>query len=486
MSVSKSIAWMGTAQVVGMACQFASQVVLVRQLTLHEAGIYAVAFAVVSALSLVQTLGLQALIVREDRLTPDLVSTAFTINAIISIALAFAIAALGFGGRVFLGDPGVQHVLVVLAITPLFAIFSFLPASMLEREARFREIALAGVAGIMVGAIVTVVLALLGFKYMSAAYAQCANLSVTAAITIGLGRQHFNMRTGFGAWRRVGDFGLQMLAVNGVSALGLRLSDILLGRILGLSSLGLYSRASGLNGLIWANVHLLIGRVMLVDFADLRRQGISLRARYIQTVDLATVLLWPVFAGFAAIAGPFILFIYGAKWVPAASPLIFLAIASITLVSITMTWELFTLSGQLRTQTRIEFIRSIVGLIAFVVGCSISLEAAAAARIFDAAFAFVLYRPHLNRMTDTSLKDFLPIYVRNFLLCIVAIGPTATLRSFYHWSADVPLIPLFGSISLGVIFWCCGMIFSRHPLVAEVKRWKIAKGRARAEPFSAA
>jgi hypothetical protein len=35
----------------------------------------------------------------------------------------------------------------------------------------------------------------------------------------------------------------------------MRISDIMLGRLLGLGALGIYNRASGLNRLIWNNIH---------------------------------------------------------------------------------------------------------------------------------------------------------------------------------------------------------------------------------------
>lgn len=470
MSVSRSLAWMGSAQGLGIVLQFAVQVVLARFLSLHEAGIYAVALAVVGVLSLLQALGLQALIVREDELTPEIAATTFTINALISIALAVGLVLISFVGTAFLGDPGVGRVLRALAVVPIFAIFSFLPMAILEREGRFKQIALIGTAGTIAGAGVTIVLALFGAKYMSAAYGQWANAAVVMIVMIVIARQHASLRVSFAAWRRIADFALQMLAINGISAVTLRLSEVLLPKFLGLSALGLYSRASGLNGLIWLNVHILIGRVMLVDFVGLHRQGISLRSRYIATVDVVSVLLWPVFAGFAVVAGPFILNVFGARWLPATVPLVFLSLASMTQVAITMTWELFTATGQLRQQTRVEFIRAIAALALFIGGCMISLEAAAAARFVEALVAVMLYRPYLNRMTDTRATDFWPIYGRNLLLTLVAIAPAAALMTAYGWRADVPLLPLGAAVALGMVLWIGALVAARHPLLVEARR----------------
>jgi O-antigen/teichoic acid export membrane protein len=141
-------------------------------------------------------------------------------------------------------------------------------------------------------------------------------------------------------------FGLQMLATSGLHSIGGRLSDICLGKLQGLGALGIYNRAGSLNGLLWNNVHMIVGRVMFVEFAGLHREGVGLRDRYIATVDVVTALLWPAFAGLALISGPVIMVLYGERWLPAALPMALLSVSSIILVSITMTWEIFTATRQ--------------------------------------------------------------------------------------------------------------------------------------------
>jgi O-antigen/teichoic acid export membrane protein len=468
-SLSKSLGWMGLAQLLALVLQFAGTVVLARYLTPYETGIYAVALATVGMLSLIQSLGLQALIVREEVLTPEIASTAFTVNALIAVLLALAVAGVSGAGGAFLGDPGVAKVLLVLAINPLFGIFSFLPSANLERGGRFRELALIASGAGMVTTLVTIALAVNGFSYMSVAYAQWVNgIIMMVALNI-VGRHHVSFRIGFTAWRRVADFGAQMLAVSGMAALSTRLSDLLIGRLLGLGPLGLYTRATNLNGLLWNNIHLVVGRVILVDFAAIHRRGEPLRDRYLRTVSIMTALLWPAFIGLAVLAQPFIHHVYGDRWTPAATPLAMLAIASAIQVSISMTWELFAATGNLRAQTRIEFIRTIVSTSLFAAGCMVSLNAAAAARVADAVFAIFLYRGNLNRMTQTRVRDFTSIYLHSALLTGLATGPAIILSLIYRPASLAPLPELFVAVAAGVALWIAGLFVTGHPIAQEAR-----------------
>ncbi|MGD0646585.1 MAG: oligosaccharide flippase family protein [Acidobacteriaceae bacterium] len=469
MALKRSLAWMGLAQITALALQFTSSVVLARLLTPYEMGIYAVSAATVGVLAVVQAFGLQALIVREEFLTTEITATAFTLNLFIALGLSAAIASLSVAGGAFLHDAAVQRVLLVLSINPLFSIFDLLPTANLERRGKFRTMSLVTTTSGIAGTILTIVLAFKGFKYMSLVYSGIVSAAISTILMNIAGRQHVSFRMGLKAWRRVANFGLQMLAVSGVNSISTRLSDVLLGRLQGLSALGIYNRAGSLNGLIWSNVHLVAGRVVFVDYAELNRQKVSLRGRYLRTVEIITALLWPAFGGFAILSGPFILMVYGAKWLPATVPLAFLAIASMIQVSITMTWELFAATGQLKAQTRIEFVRAGVALACFGAGCLISMTVAAAARIVDAAFAVFLYRKHLDRMTDTALADFLPIYRQSAILTLLALIPPAALMATFRMSARTPMMLVIGSVVLGIALWAAGLSYFKHPLMHEAK-----------------
>ena len=467
MSVKKSLAWMGTAQAASFLVQFAASLILARYLSPHEMGVFAVGLATMGMLALVQNFSLQSLIVREPVLTPSVETTAFTVNAALSAVLSLATIACAYLGSSFLGDDGVRRVLLVLSTGPLIGILSFLPGAQLERNARFKEIALISAASSVAGALATVMLAVLGFGYMSLAYASVVSNVVLASTFIVVGRHHFSCRLGITEWRRVSEFGAQMFAYAGIGAFSQRICDILMGRILGLAGLGLYNRAGGLNGMIWGNIHSLLSRVALVDFSQTQRDGRSIRDRYLQAVGIVTAVLWPAFAGLALLARPIILVLYGERWEAAAMPLTYLALSSMILVALTMTAEMFAVTGTLRTQTRIEAIRAPFSIALFVGGCLVSLNAVAFSRVLEAILAVVLYRSQLDRITCTNLRDFKGIYGKCALLTLAAITPALLVMALVP-DELTKLLSLAAIIILGVVCWFSMLFTLHHPLATEI------------------
>jgi O-antigen/teichoic acid export membrane protein len=467
MSVRKALGWMGLAQAGFFITQFAGSVVLARLLTPYEMGVYAIAASVVGMLSLIQTLGLAEYIISQKELTPRLLSGAFTVNALMAAGLAALTALLGLlGGRLF-DEPGVRTVLLVVAVIPLLGALEFRPTAMMKREGRFKRLALLGMARHLVATAATVGLAFAGFSFMSLAYGQLLG-TLAAVLFVSLGaRRHVSLAVSLAHWRELVRFGADILSINGLSNLAGRAQELSLGKLEGLDALGLYGRALNLFNLLWNNIHVALASVVMVDFSEELRQGRTLAGRYKSAVTLMTGALWPAFLMLAVLSGPLIHLIYGERWTAAAIPLSLLCLAALPLLAAALAWEVFLVQRETRVQIRIEVIRNVIGFALFVGGAMISLEAAAAARLLDGVFAYLLYRPHLERLTATRFSDFLPIYASSGAASLAAVGPAIGLMVWAHWRSDVEAWALLAALAAGGVLWLLALKLLRHPLLDE-------------------
>lgn len=468
--IRRSLAWVGLGQVSYAVLTFLGSVVIARLLTPYDTGVFAIAVATVGVLAVVQAMGLNNFLIREPVLTPDLVATAATVNIVMALGLAALIALIGLAGGILFADPGVRDVLLVLAVVPLLGQIAFLPNAMLEREGQFRTLALVRTGSTATGLLLTIGFALAGFRYMSLAYSQVATALLTNLMLLFIARRHVSFRLSLSHWSRVSRFGAQIFAVSGMTRMAQRLSDIVLGRLIGLEALGLYSRAASNYNMLWDNVHTVATRVLFVDLASLRREGVPLRDRYLQVVTMMTALLWPAFLGVAVLAGPLVRTVYGARWDGAAVPLSFLCLAGVLLTSITMTWEVFVVTGETGRQARLEVIRTVTGFALFAGGCLHSLAAAALARVGDALVAQLLYRRHLYRLTEASPADLRRIYRSSALMTVPAILPALIVMVAWRWSPAVPGPVVLLAILLGGAGWLLAIRQTGHPLWAEITR----------------
>lgn len=471
MSVRRSLAWAYSGQIMSFGIQFATSIIIARILSPHEMGIYAIATAVQGIIWIFTNFGIGAYIVREVDLKRETLDTAFTVNAILSFILAGLLLGASFGGKLLFGDPGAANVLRVSAVSVLIPIFAFRASVMMQREMRFKEGSMIGTATGVISSLSTISFALLGASYMSPAYgALVGNIVSTLAVVI-LIREHFSTRISFAEWRRLSVFGMQIMSVGGVSNMAARLSDVILGRMLGVTALGFYSRASNLSGLIFDQVYGTATRVAFVQLSQTFRETGELREMFLRSFKMITACLWPFLIGLAVLSRPAIHILYGEKWVPAAVPLSLLMIAQFFTLCFGMNWELFVLRDETARQTRYEVIRSIIGLVVFSIGCLISIEAAAVGRIIDAFVGFLFYYPHVRRLAGTERHEIPAIYRDSGLLTVAAVLPALVLMIVYRWSSTTPPVLVALCVLGGVALWLLTALRLRHPLRDELLRF---------------
>ena len=467
MSVRRSLAWAYSGQFVSFVIQFAGSVVIARLLSPQEIGIYAIAMAAMGVVSIFTVFGVGSFVVREPDLRPHTLEAAFTVNAVLTVALSLALVGLSVGAGKFLGEPRAGSVLRVIAVSNLFGIIGFRPITMLQREMQFKRLSLIAVAQGTVLTCATVGFALAGASYMSAAYASLISSAVGAISTLMMGKQYAGYRLSTIGWMAMLTFGIQMMSVSGVATLAGALSDIILGRLLGVAALGLYSRANSLSNLIFNNLYGTATRVVFVQLSkDFRETG-NLRPTFVRGLQIITAFMGPILVGLAILSRPVVFILYGENWLAAALPLSILLIAQCLGLGFGMNWELFVLRGETGRQAKYEISRSILNVVLFTIGCTFNLAAAAAGRIGDCAFGLILYIPHVKRLAKTEPREITFVYRESALLTAVAVLPAAVLMLVQDWSARTPLWQIIAAVALGIAMWAAVIGMLGHPIKNE-------------------
>lgn len=470
MSIRQSIAWTFLAQGAYFVIQYGGSIILARLLTPKEMGVYTIALTTIGLLTMLQSLGLNTYIVREEHLTREKFGTAICINAGLNVAVAALILATAPLGGQYMKEDGVRQVMTVLALSPLLSIVEFPAGTVMYREARFGALAIVQVLKALITASITVYGAMIGWSYMSLAWGTLVGNFVGFVVITAMARPLKHFRLSLSSWREATHFGSHMMFINIVTGIAGRAPDFLIGRMLGLAALGIYGRALGLISLIWDNIYLSVCRVLMPSLAEHHRNGASLRPIYLRSLEVVTGFFWPAFGGLAVLSGPLIHLMYGPQWVEAAPVLSILCLSRIVGVGLTMAWDVFAIKGELSRQSRLELIRAVPSVLGFYVGALHGLLLTAASRLVDAAVSIVLYGPNLTRMTGASLGDLLTVYRRSGVLLAAAVAPPAVMMHLEGWRYDIPVLYLLGCIGSGGLAWLIATFATKHVLGEELNR----------------
>ena len=466
MSVRKSLAWSYGSQVATFILTFGTSVVVARLLSPREMGIYAMAFAVSGVVSSFTTFGVSSYVVREAELPREVLRAAYTTNA----SLAVLVSAMLMGVSVIPGllPPDVAFVLRLIALNPLIGLFEFTPWALSTREARFKLVSAVTMLRTTVNAFATMAFALARFGPASLALGSLVGY-VASVLTYNLKRpRDILLRPTWTGLRPIVVFGLQMMSVSGAAQIAARGSDLILGRLLGLEALGLYSRASGLSYQIYNSIYGLASNVLFVRMSEELRTTGAVHRIYLRAIAVLTAIMWPLVIGVAVLARPFIAHVYGEKWLGAAAPLSLLMVAQFIVLGFGMSWELFVLRRQTALQTRFELLRAGVGTAVFAIGAAFSLTGAALGRVLESAFGYVLYRPYMDKFAGAESGELERVYLRSAALTLAAVTPSLLLMVWTGWSPKTDLVEMVAAVLFGGVLWMATLISQRHPLFQEV------------------
>jgi len=193
LSTRKSLAWSFSQEFFQKAFRFAGSIVIARLLTPDEVGVFAIAMSANYLLNSVRDFGVGSYLIREPDLTRDKVRTVFGLTLAIQWTLGALLVGLRGPVADLYGTPGIAEVLGVLALSFFIAPFGQPANALLRRDMRFDLLHHIGIAGVTVGTGTTILLAALGFSYMSMAWGLLAGHVTRITLTLSVRRDHLRL-----------------------------------------------------------------------------------------------------------------------------------------------------------------------------------------------------------------------------------------------------------------------------------------------------
>lgn len=449
--------------------QFSASIILARLLSPAEIGVFSVAATLIALAQAVRDFGVGQYIVQEKELTAERISSAFTVTLIVAILLAAVTASLCNVATAFYREPGVRDVMLVLAANFLLIPLGQITLGYLQREMKFGAIAQVRIGSTVVHFVTSIGLAYLGFSYMSLAYASLANV-VSSAIIANLHRpKDMPWALGLKEIRRVMGFGSFSVLTNIGAALARGVSDLVLGRMVSMTAVGLFSRAAGLIEIFNQGVMNALWAVALPHFSKAVREGGDIRHDYLHSTSLITGLAWPFFAVLAILANPVVGVLYGPTWMDCVPLVKWICLAFLIVSPFYLFNSVLLAIGQVKAAMWIEIGTLPLQFGLYIAGAmSGNLEIVAAANVAYALVKVAIIYAVLKKHLDFAHHQFIAGLWRSFVVmgacsagCLLALLALPNSPVSY-W---IELAVGGGGAIAG---WLGGGYLIRHPLHREL------------------
>lgn len=285
------------------------------------------ALVVVGFSSLFSQLGVGPALVQRPNLTAAHVRVGLTSSLLLSLLLGGTIALIAPLMASFFGFDELTAILRVLAFGFPLQGLSTVARSLMQRDMRFRTLASVDVLSYLIGyAVLATVLGSLAFGVWALVFGHLAqSLISTTALLIA---EHHILKPGYNAeaLKELLAFGGGFTLARVFNYTASEADNIVAGRLLGATALGLYSRAFRLVVAPVNQLNFVIDQVLFPSMARIQSEHERLLAAFRRGVTLMSVIFVPISVSLAVFSREVVLVFLGSQWLGAVEPLRVLAV----------------------------------------------------------------------------------------------------------------------------------------------------------------
>jgi O-antigen/teichoic acid export membrane protein len=357
-----------SAQGLQFALMLGSTAILARLLNPRDYGLIAMVTTVFGLLRLFNDAGLATVTVQREGITDAQVSNLFWINLIVAgsgtVCLALASPLIAW----FYREPLLVRITLVLSVTYIFAGSTAQHTALLQRQMRFMAVAGIQLASMVFSILVGIGMAWSGYGYWSLVGLQVTQSAATMVLTWSFSRWRPRLPSrGHGMKSLVG-FGAHLTATSFIWSLSRGADTLLLGRIYGSESVGLYSRAGALLNRPLDQVLGPIHSVFVPVFSRMSGDPQRYRRTFLQVFEVVALSSFLCTALFLALSYELTVFVLGHRWEAASAIFAGLAPSAIFLPICSATSWLLVSQGRGKEWLTASTLNSCVAVMAFGIG----------------------------------------------------------------------------------------------------------------------
>jgi O-antigen/teichoic acid export membrane protein len=337
------VSWSAISQVLNQAFTFAISIVLARMLGPAVYGLIGMITVFTGFAAVFGDLALGAAIIQRKELEERHLNAAFWTNVAMGVLLTVLMVALAPVVAWFYDAPELLMLSAVIALKYVIDSFSVVQISLLNRDMRFKTLAGVQIGSTVVSGLTGLGMALYGMGPWSLVAQMLVASVVSLAVSWRLG--HWRPRFAFdrGACKELFGFSAYYLGSDIVNYWARTLDQLLIGRFIGPSSLGIYSRAYSLMLMPLSQVSRMVGRVMFPALSSIQDDKPRVKRIYLKSIAVIALITFPMMTGLFAVSDHFILALLGDKWVAAIPVLrIFCWVGLLQSIATTTGWIFYS------------------------------------------------------------------------------------------------------------------------------------------------
>lgn len=412
-----------------------SSMIIARLLTPGEIGTFSVGASLIGVAHTIRDFGVSNYLIQEKQISENKIRSAFTLTALMAWTISGLLLSFRTNIADFYNNTDLCNIIIILSINFIILPFSSVSIALLKRELKFKLIYKLSIIASVSQAITTLTLATFGYSYYSLAWGGVANVASTVLLS-QLANPHWSYFVpNFSNIRTVIGFGGQSSVSSLANEFGNNAPDLIIGKIMGFTAVGTYSRALGFISIIEQCFTDAIYPVLLPFFSKENRQDGDIKQPFLMIANYYLAITLPLLSLIAVLAYPMIRLLYGSQWhqsVPIAQILCF----AMAFKSLNFLMGAAILSiGNAKELMKIQLLYLAIRLSAISYGTLYNLTTIATCIVAAEFIGFFIFFSKL-RSIKIKLNTLLRIIIKNLFISFLTLITSLATYQFYIYNPN--------------------------------------------------
>jgi len=463
------VKWTGSATFISFVLQFCTIAILTRLLKPDEFGVMGMITVVTGFAVAFADMGISNAIIYKQDSTQNELSSLYWLNMGMGIILFIILFAAEPLVSAYFREPRLKEpYLLCTFIFPILAAGQQFQALM-QKNLDFGKLSKIQVVSSFMGSVTSISLAFLGYGVTSLVFGQVIQRGVNSILLIWNFRKsrfpsfHFNLYE----IREYLSFGMYQMGDRALNYLSSNVDYLIIGRFLGAELLGYYTLAYRIISIAVYRVNPIITRVAFPVFSKLQKDNEILGKGYKRVVQLLSLAVFPFLVGAMVIGKPFVIAVFGEKWIPSVLLIQIMALAGCLKTIINPSGSVILAKGRADIGFKWNLAATIVRVAVIWWTCSMDLYAVAWAILIMQIIATTIMQAIVNKLIEMKYMEIIKalepasiaVSIMSAGMLALKLAITGTVSINISYFLQLIILSIVGAVFyLGVIYFRYGDI----------------------------
>lgn len=415
--------WTSIGKFGTMGLQFLSNLVLARLLMPSDYGAIGMLNVFIAVSGIFVTAGFGSALIQKKKPTHLDYTSVFYWNLFAAVVIYLILFLFGPTIAHFYKIPELCIILRIQSISLIIQAFATVQSNQLQKQLRFRELSIRNVVATLIGTIIAIIMALLGYGVWSLVVSSLVSSLAGVFLLWKMSSWRPTWEFSFQSLRDLFAFGGLMALSSFVETVYSNIQGLIIGRWYTAADLGYYTQAKKLEMVPSSAITSVVNQVSFPVFSGIQDEKTRFVNGMKKSIKATAFLSFPLMIMLAVISEPLIILLYGEKWCPSVPYFMLLCLGGVmSSINCINTNSIIAL-GKSKVYFFLQLSKRLIGIGMIIWGMQYSVLGMVAGAVSLFYIAFIINGFVNGKLIGYGLmaqiKDILPYLLLSGLLGIV-------------------------------------------------------------------